>query len=137
MPLYAPIGRLIDVLDEPTALKLVALLGGRRVFIPYPERLKPEGKLVAAVGYEAALKLAREWSGIEIMLPTCRHLLARERWRAIRAEPKTMPAKAVARKYNLTERSVFRIRSSRPAGPRRPAAARRTQMSSAARSRQP
>lgn len=124
---YAPVDRLVEVLGVPDALKFAERFGGNRLYVPQPERLKPEGALVATLGYEAARKLAFEWRGMEIMVPKCREYLARARARAIHAEPATMSRADIARKYGITERRVFQILEAPPPG--EPAAAPAAQRS--------
>lgn len=106
---YAPVDRLVEVLGVPGALKFAERFGGNRVYVPQPERLKPEGVLVATLGFEAAQKLAFEWRGMEIMVPKCRDYLARAMARAIHADEATMSRADIARKYGVSERRVFQI----------------------------
>lgn len=104
---YAPVGRLVEVLGVVSALKLAKRFGGGRLYVPQPERLKPEGAICATIGYDAAAKLAHEWRGLEIMVPRCVSYLVRERARAMHAEAKSMSVGEVARKYDMTERYAF------------------------------
>jgi Mor family transcriptional regulator len=106
---YAPVERLVEILGIALALKFAGRFGGRRTYLPQPERLKPEGPIVATVGYEAAVKLAHEWRGQEIMVPRCVSYLVRERARAIHADAKTLSKDQLALKYDITERYVFMI----------------------------
>lgn len=122
---YAPVDRLVAVLGVVGALKFAERFGGGRVYLPQPERLKPEGAIVQTIGMEAARKLAFEWRGMEIMVPQCAAHLKRERDRAVHAEAKTLSVKEVALKYGITERHAFRILATAPEPePDKPEAAR-------------
>lgn len=117
---YAPVERLVAVLGLVTALKFVERFGGVRLYLPQPERLKPEGPIVQTIGFEAARKLAFEYRGMEIMVPKCVSLLKQRRDRAIHAEPKTMSVKEIALKYGMTERNAFYVLA-KPPEPEAPA----------------
>lgn len=106
---YVPVERLVDVLGVAVALKFAARFGGRAIYVPRPEGLKPEGPLAGTVGFDLGLKVCREWGGQEIAVPKCRPYLAREMARAIHREAKTMTVSAIAEKYEITERWAFQI----------------------------
>lgn len=107
---YAPVERLVAILGVVAALRFAERFGGRRVYVPQPERLKAEGALVSTLGHDAASKLAFEWRGQEIVVPICADLLRVERDRAIHADAAAnLSASAIAAKYGVTERHVFRI----------------------------
>lgn len=112
---YAPVERLVAILGLAGALKFAERFGGVRVYLPQPERLKPEGALVQLLGFEAAQALAFEWRGQEIVVPQCAAYLRAQRDRAIREDARTMSAVDVALKYRTTERHVFRILATAPA----------------------
>jgi Mor family transcriptional regulator len=117
---HAQAGLIVELLGVELALKFVAKFGGRRLYLPQPERLDPNGPIVATVGSEAAKKIACEWRGLEIMVPKCSAWVIAERNRQIHCDAATMSASQVAEKYGLTERSVFKILKSgrRPTQPR-------------------
>ena len=111
---YAPVDCLVEVLGVALALRFAKRFGGGRVYVPQPERLKPEGAIVATIGLEAGLRLCHEWRGLEIMVPKCVSYLARDRARAIHAERRTMSVAGLARKYEITERHASRILAEPP-----------------------
>jgi len=106
---HATAGRLVEILGVSGALKFAEAFGGRRLYLPQPERLKPEGRIVAVVGFEAARKLAFEWRGLEVMVPKCAAYLQAQRDRAIHEDSKTLSYRALAEKYQLTERRIGQI----------------------------
>jgi Mor family transcriptional regulator len=106
---YAPVDRLVAIIGLGAALKFAGRFGGRRVYVPQPERLKAEGPIVATIGFEAAQRLAFEWRGQEIAVPRCVSYLVRERARRIHADAATMSAAEIAGKYGITERYAFMI----------------------------
>lgn len=111
---YASVDRLVEVLGLAATLQLAERFGGRRVYVPQPERLKPEGALVATIGFDAAVKLVHEWRGLEIIVPQCAAYLRRARDRAIHADAAQMTAVAISRKWGITERHVFRVLAEPP-----------------------
>lgn len=106
---YVPVGELVEAIGLAAALKLARRFGGRRVYVPQPERIKPEGPLAGTIGFDAVTRLAKTWRGQEIAVPKCVGYLARERARRIHAEPAAMSIAAIAAKYDITERWAFRI----------------------------
>lgn len=112
---YATVERLVEILGLVNALKFAERFGGGRVYLPQPERLKPEGPIVQLLGMDAAREIAFEWRGMEIMVPQCAAHLRAQRDASIRAESATMSVKEIALKYGLTERHAFRILATAPA----------------------
>lgn len=111
---HASVDRLVEVLGLAATLKLAERFGGRRLYVPQPERLKPEGAIVATIGYDLAVKLAYEWRGLEIVVPQCAAYVRRARDRAIHADAAAMPVAEISRKWGMTERHVFRILAEPP-----------------------
>lgn len=103
----APIERLVELLGVAGALKLAERFGGQRLYMP--ERVKPEGALAQAIGFEAAQKLAFEWRRDAVDIPKCAALLRARRDRQIREDTKAMSVAAVAEKWDTTERNVYMI----------------------------
>jgi len=96
----------------PEALTQFAMrYGGTRAFIPQPRNLKPGSELSRVVGYELALKLAREWSGLDIAVPRCLALARPLRDQKIRAEAPFTTIREQSIKYGFTERHIYRIRA--------------------------
>jgi len=111
---YASVDRLVEVLGLAATLQLAERFGGRRVYVPQPERLKPEGALVATIGYDKAVKLTYEWRGLEIIVPQCAAHLRRARDRAIHADAARQTAAELSKKWGITERHVFRVLAAPP-----------------------
>lgn len=110
--IYAPLDEIVRVIGLPAALRLVQAFSGTRIYLPHPTRVKPHGPVARALGVEAAVQLSSWWPQCEIEIPKSDRLLRRARDRAIRAEPKAMLVRDLAKKYDLTERQVYNIRAS-------------------------
>lgn len=63
---YSDIAQLIG---EAMALQLSKAHGGRSLYIPSPQRLKPTASVVVLVGVEAAAKLGQRYNGASIVVP--------------------------------------------------------------------
>lgn len=106
---YAPVERIVEVVGLAAALRLAERFGGRRLYVPQPERLKAESPLAAVLGFDLAQKFAFEWRGMEIVVPRCVEYLRRARDRQIHLDAKSMSAAEIAAKHGMTERHVFRV----------------------------
>lgn len=91
--------------------RLVAAFGGTRLYIPMASRLRPSHKLVAAVGWDAAERLCREYGGVgDLKIPTCRtdcHRLDRRKVVLLRA--KATPVRRIALSVHCTEKAVYEL----------------------------
>lgn len=61
------------------ALKFLERFGGKRLYIPTPERLKPDHRICQCLGPEKALALSREIGGQRIDVPMGRKYIWQER----------------------------------------------------------
>lgn len=106
---HATVEKLVQVLGLPTALRFAEVFGGVRVYVPHPTRIEASHPIAKAIGVEAARQLATEWQQLEIAVPRCAALLRRQRDRALRADRAALSARQAALKYEVNERTVFRI----------------------------
>lgn len=119
MPVHATVKQLLDVLGPEALTQFAMRYGGTRVYIPQPHFVKPSSELSRVIGHELAVKLARDWRGIEMAVPRCLSLAVALRDDRIRAEAPLLTIREQAHKYGLTERTISFIRAGgRP--PRRP-----------------
>lgn len=118
MQVHATVKELLDILGPEALTQFAMRYGGTRVYIPQPHFLKPGHELSRVVGFELAVKLAREWRGVEMAVPRCLSLARALRDDKIRAEAPSMTLREQALKYRLTERAINRIRAG--GGPSRP-----------------
>lgn len=105
----APLEELVKTLGLPAALRLVERFGGTRVYLPRPERLTLEHPVVDVVGLEAARELCQLWPQERPWIPLAAKFLRDERDRALIADSATRTMPQLARKYETTERHVYRI----------------------------
>lgn len=102
-PLAPPpeVMRLAEVIGEPAALALIEEFGGLRTYVPK----HPTERIVAAIGAEAAAKLAAAWGGEYIPVPLARA------WRVMVYRSRGQSYPAIARRVGLSEDGVWRILS--------------------------
>lgn len=105
----APLGQLIELIGLVKALQLVDRFGGTSVYVPHESRVKVHGALAEAIGVDAVRTLAGAWPGSHVIVPRGSAYLRRQRDIAILADFKELSAAACARKYETTERHVYRI----------------------------
>lgn len=105
----APLEELVKTLGLPAALRLVERFGGTRVYLPRPEVVSEEHPLARVVGLEAAQHLCRLWPSDKVMIPMAAQFLREERDRALVRDAQDHTVPQLARKYEIHERSVYRI----------------------------
>jgi len=91
------------------AIRLAEAFGGTRLYVPREERLHEAHPIVEAIGLPAARKLARAFKTETFELPLARAYLRRIKHRAMREAFASSSASTVARRFNTTRRSVFRV----------------------------
>jgi hypothetical protein len=111
MQVHATVKELLDILGPEALTQFAMRYGGTRVYIPQPHFLKPGHDLSRVVGYELAVKLAREWRGVEMAVPRCLSLVVALRDEKIRAEAPFTTLREQVHKYGLTERTISYIRA--------------------------
>lgn len=101
-----------ELIGEAATAKLVAQYGGcTPVYIP--GKLKPEHSLCKLLGQEAAQCLADEFGGLSVAIPRAVALQIEQRNRLILADcAEGMTQSMVARKYQLTTRTIRKITNS-------------------------
>ena len=104
-----PFPDLILATGTQAALRLVAERGGQRVYIPTEERLTDDCPLARIVGADAAARLAKRWPGQWATVPRAMGYIRRLRDKEIRERRSSSTAAALAREFELTERTVYTI----------------------------
>lgn len=110
--LNAQLEHLVELIGLPMALRLVDKFGGVAIYLPHHNRVKIHGPVAQVIGVEAAQKLSLAWPQEHVMVPMGAGYLRRQRDAALRADLQLMSVRAVALKYELTERQVYYIQAS-------------------------
>lgn len=112
------LGEFEEIAGFAAAVKIAAVKGGSVAYIPQPRNLKPEHWLCAAIGMDAAVKIAKQFGGNEIEIPLGPFGGNRGRvWRIIRQALKDGHSAAkAARLAGVTIRTVRRHKSGETAG---------------------
>jgi Mor family transcriptional regulator len=105
----ARLEELVLAIGLPATLRLVDAFGGVRVYFPHPGAVRVDSELARAIGADAVQRLAALWPSTRVMLPQAAAYLRRERNRAIHREKDALSIRALALKYELTERAVYGI----------------------------
>ncbi|MDB4312082.1 hypothetical protein N9937_01500 [bacterium] len=108
--LYPPsLRRIIGVIGEESGARLLAKCGGTRVFVPKREP-RETSKLVRAIGMDAALLMVKAFRGTSLTIPRAASALKEVRNEKIRrAYDDGAKATDLAKRYSLTERSIYEI----------------------------
>ena len=96
------------------ALQLTTWRGGIRLFVPRAP-IAADHEITKRLGLEAANWLAQRIDGDYINVPRCVAYLRRLRDNEIRELGQTTTAAALALRYNLDERQIWRILANAPA----------------------
>jgi len=109
--MYAPLLKIIEAIGLPAAMKLVENFGGMRLHWPLPENIDERNDIARAIGVDAARKLAAAWGPDDDRRPSIplarRHLRIIARLE-IRRDAGSMTVPELARKYETTERNIYR-----------------------------
>lgn len=105
----AQLGRLVELIGLPMALRLVDNFGGVPIYVPHLSRVKADGKVAEVIGIEAMRKLAVVWPSEHVMIPRGVEFLRRRRAAEIHAKQKAMSVRELALEYEMTERNVYLI----------------------------
>lgn len=103
----AQLGRLVELIGLPLALRLVDNFGGVPIYVPHPSRVKMGSKVAEVIGVEAVQKLATAWPSEHVMIPRGVEFLRRKRAAEIHAKAGTKSARELALEYEMTERNVY------------------------------
>jgi len=100
-----------QLIGEAATAKLTEQYGGTRLYIP--STLKPEHSLCQLLGKEAAQRLSFEFGGLRVEIPRAVMLQIAQRNVRILADRATgLSQRELARKYQLTERTIRKITTS-------------------------
>jgi Mor family transcriptional regulator len=105
----APLEEIVHAIGIAAALKLVERFCGTRIYLPLPEHIGPDNAVAHVIGVEQARRLAAVWPQERPYIPMARAHLLRERNRQLRLDYASMSASQVARKYRITEWTVYWI----------------------------
>lgn len=113
---YIPFAELAEVLGEIAAVRLVAAIGGTRLYVP--TAFRPDSPVVRAIGAGAAAALSRHYAGtgrggmwIEVPRgPTGARADLRRRLDELAARP-DLSERQIARELRMTGRGVRKARA--------------------------
>lgn len=111
----ARLEELMQAIGLPATLRLVETFGGVRVYFPHPSRVRVDSDLARVIGVEAVRQLAVLWPSTYVALPQAAAYLRRERNRAIHREKDKLSIRALALKYEISERMVYTVLINPPA----------------------
>lgn len=103
----AQLGRLVELIGLPMALRLVDNFGGVPIYVPHPSRVKAHGKVAEVIGIEATQKLAAAWPSEHVMIPRGVEYLRRKRAAEIHRKAGGSSVRELALEYQMTERNVY------------------------------
>jgi hypothetical protein len=93
--------KLVDLIGEDAALKLVEEFGGRRLDIP--RSVGPRHQLAKVIGEAAARKLVAEYFGGRLRVPMAKF------WRAQVYRARGLSYNEIAKRLQVTDNSVHRF----------------------------
>ena len=96
------------IMGREIALKLALHLGGGRIYVPTPERMKSSHVLIRALGGDIARELASHLSGEEYFIPLARSELITH------MAGKSLSRNEIAVRLGVSKRTVQRHLSRRP-----------------------
>jgi len=109
--MYAPLHKIIEAIGEPATMKLVEKFGGTRIYLPLPKSIDKENEIAKAIGVEAARTLACLWPQEQINIPTATRYRRAIVKSEVRRDRDSLTVSQLARKYETTERNVYRMLS--------------------------
>jgi len=112
--MYAPLMDIIKAIGLPAAMKLVENFGGTRIYLPQPEKVDADNEIAKIIGVEAARALARQWSQERPSIPLARRHLRTVVKSEIQRDSESMSVPELARKYETTERNIYRYLAEAP-----------------------
>ncbi len=112
--MYAPLNKIVEAIGQQAAMKLVENFGGTLIYLPLPKNIHADNEIAKAIGVEAVSQLARAWDfdgdvdrRLEIPRASEQRLALKKN--GILRDREHMTERQVARKYNLSQRSIRRI----------------------------
>ncbi len=104
------LAEIVEAIGFEATLALVERFGGIPIYLPKDaERIKIDHPLARLLGLDAARRLARARPYELLHVPRATRYLREIRNLALRRDYSEASASAVARKYGLTRRQVFRV----------------------------
>lgn len=102
------LAQIADIVGRDKALRIAGIYGDKNLYVP---QVVPVGhKLTEILGLELAQALSREFGGIVLKIPTCRHIERRHRDDSIvRLFIAGYSVEELAELFQITERAVFLI----------------------------
>lgn len=105
-----PLVELVKTLGLPAALRLVERFGGTRLpYLPPADKVKPDHPLVEVIGLEALRDICGLWPQERPYIPLAAQYLRDERDRELQRDAAELTVPQLARKYEITERHVYRV----------------------------
>lgn len=104
------LAQIADIVGRDKALRIAGIYGDKNLYIPQVMTLAH--RLTEILGLELANALSREFGGIVLKIPTCRHIERRHRNESIvRLFIAGHSVEELAALFQITERAVFLITS--------------------------
>jgi hypothetical protein len=100
--------RLIELLGEGGATRLIEVFGGARIFVPRPGS-DSYAQVAAKLGAETAAKFCREFGDVRVTIPQ-RLIATRDQILKLRTDKTS--ASEIARKLGCSERYVYTVLAS-------------------------
>lgn len=97
----------VRIIGMDAALKLVEAFGGTSPRVP--KSMYADHPIAAAIGIEPAIKLAQHYAGSDLYVPRCAAHLRALRDREIVRLSDTISVDELARRYRLSDRSIWGI----------------------------
>lgn len=119
--MHARLEEIVRAIGLGSAMKLVENFGGTRVYLPLPENIEPHNEVARVIGIEAARKLSAVpgWAQQRPSIPMARRHLVAIMKNEIRRDQDKLTVPELARKYETTERNIYRYLSEPDAGDER------------------
>jgi len=104
---YVAREKLIELLGEDAAARVVKVFGGRRIYVPAPTSTDSYGRFVARLGdLEIARKLCFEFGGTQIILP---QKLAPLNEQIVKLKRESVPMDEIRRRLGCTESYIYYV----------------------------
>jgi Mor family transcriptional regulator len=102
------LAQVAEIVGRENALRIAGIFGDKNLYIP--QVINTGHRLAEILGLELARSLSREFGGIVLKIPTCRHLERKHRNDSIiRLYNAGHRVEELAAMFKLTERAVFLI----------------------------
>lgn len=105
----APLTELVNLIGLPATLRLVEKFGGTTIYVPHQSRVKLHSAVAQVVGTDAVRQLATVWPQAHVVVPRGAAYVRHQRDMAVLADAEKFSVARLARKYETTERNIYRI----------------------------